>query len=102
MSTITFDTLKFVRTLKDSGIPESQAEAITEAVRAAQQDIEPVIRPDLRELELRLDARIRETELRLEAKLAEAKADLTRWVIGAGLLQTTVIVGVLLKIAKLI
>lgn len=102
MTTITFDTLKFVRTLKDSGIPESQAEAITEAVRAAQQDIAPVIRPDLRELELRLDARIRETELRLEAKLAETKADLTRWVIGAGLLQTTVIVGVLLKVAKLI
>lgn len=102
MTTITFDTLKFVRTLKDSGIPESQAEAITEAVRVAHQDIEPVIRPDLRELELRLDARIRETELRLEAKLSETKADLTRWVIGAGLLQTTVIIGVLMKVANLI
>ncbi len=102
MTSIAFDTLKFVRTLKDAGIPEPQAEAITEAVRVAHQDSEPVTRPDLRELELRLDARIRETELRLEAKLAETKADLTRWVIGAGLLQTTVIVGVLMKIAKLI
>lgn len=101
-------TLKFVH-LKDSGIPEPQAEAITEAVRAAQTEIEPVIRPGLRELELRLDARLRELELKMESKfsetnvrIAETKADLTHWVIGAGLLQTTVIIGVLMKVAKLI
>lgn len=28
---ITFDTHKFVRTLKDAGVPESQAEAFKEA-----------------------------------------------------------------------
>ncbi len=109
MTTITFDTLKFVRTLKEAGVPERQAEAISEAVRSAQIESEPIIRPDLRELELRLDARIRELELKMEvrfadthARIAEARADLTRWVIGAGLLQTTVIVGVLMKVAKLI
>ena len=102
MTTITFDTLKFVRTLKEAGIPERQAEAISEAFRVAQVETEPVVKPDLRELEMRLEAHIRESELKLEAKLAETKADLTRWVIGAGLLQTTVIVGVLLKVAKLI
>ncbi|TCT21530.1 hypothetical protein [Thiobaca trueperi] len=109
MTTITFDTLKFVRTLKEAGVPERQAEAISEAVRSAQIESEPIIRPDLRELELRLDARIRELELKMEARfadtharIAEARADLTRWVIGAGLLQTTVIIGVLMKVAKLI
>lgn len=110
MTTITFDTLKFVRTLKEAGVPERQAEAISEAVRSAQIESEPIIRPDLCELELRLDARsIRELELKMEARfadtharIAEARADLTRWVIGAGLLQTTVIVGVLMKVAKLI
>lgn len=50
---------------------------------------------------MRLDARIREAELSLEAKIAETKADLTRWVVGAGVLQTILIIGVLLKIAKL-
>jgi hypothetical protein len=36
MGTITFDTHKFIQTLKASGVPEKQAEAITEAVRDAQ------------------------------------------------------------------
>ena len=56
----------------------------------------------MRESELRLDARIRESELRLDARLAETKADLTRWVVGAGILQTSLIIGVLLKVAKLL
>ncbi|MBK1709799.1 hypothetical protein CKO17_12025 [Marichromatium gracile] len=34
--------------------------------------------------------------------IAEARTDLTRWIIGAGLLQTTVIIGVLLKVAGLV
>jgi hypothetical protein len=34
--------------------------------------------------------------------IAESKADLTRWIIGAGFLQTTLIIGVLLKISHLI
>ena len=37
MSTITFDTLKFVKTLKSSGMNEDQAEAIANAVRDAQE-----------------------------------------------------------------
>jgi hypothetical protein len=51
-------------------------------------------------VELKRD--IRESELRLEAKIAETKANLTRWVVGAGVLQTTLIIGVLLKVARLI
>lgn len=45
-----------------------------------------------------MEARLAETNV----KIAETKADLTRWVIGAGVSQTTVMIGVLLKIAKLI
>jgi hypothetical protein len=40
--------------------------------------------------------------MEMKRDIAESKADLTRWVIGAGLLQTTVIIGVLMKVAKLI
>ncbi len=43
---------------------------------------------------------LRENELHLEARIAEAKADLTRWVVGAGILQTSLIIGVLLKVTK--
>jgi len=35
MSTIAFDTLKFVETLKAAGVPDKQAKAISNAVRDA-------------------------------------------------------------------
>jgi len=54
MATITFDTHKFIRTLKASGIPEDQAEAIAEAFREAHLEAELATKSDLRELEYRL------------------------------------------------
>ncbi len=58
MSTLTFDTLKFAKQLKEAGLPEKQAEAISEAFKDAQaeidvatkQDIE-LLRRDMKELE---------------------------------------------------
>lgn len=47
MSTVTFDTLKFVKTLEASGIEASQAEAITAAYRDASNDQELVTKKDL-------------------------------------------------------
>jgi hypothetical protein len=35
-------------------------------------------------------------------RIAETKSDLTRWIVGAGFLQTTFIIGVLLKISKVL
>ena len=35
MTAIAFDTHKFIRTIKESGIPENQAEAIADAFRTA-------------------------------------------------------------------
>ncbi len=54
MTTIAFDTHKFIRTLKESGIPENQAEAIAEAFRTAHTEAELATKTDLRELEYRL------------------------------------------------
>lgn len=54
MATITFDTHKFIRTLKEAGIPEQQAEAIAAAFREAHQEAELATKADLRELEYRL------------------------------------------------
>lgn len=51
MSTVTFDTLKFVKKLEASGITEKQAEAIAEAYRDAAADQQLVTKQDL-ELEL--------------------------------------------------
>ena len=112
MSSFILDTLAYADTLKAGGFSPQQAETQSRALaeildrqmttKAEIAEHENNLRRDIHETELRLDARIRETELKLEAKLADTKADLTRWVIGAGVLQTTVIIGVLMKVAKLI
>ena len=76
MATITFDTLKFVRTLKSAGIPENQAEALSEAFKeaqgeaalATQHDISDV-RRDIDDLRRDLDARLIQLEQRLIIKL---------------------------------
>lgn len=47
MSVVTFDTLKFVKTLEASGIDEKQAEAIASAYRDASTDQELVTKKDL-------------------------------------------------------
>lgn len=51
MSTVTFDTLKFVKTLEASGIDAKQAEAIAGAYRDASNDQELITKKDL-QLEL--------------------------------------------------
>ena len=48
MPTITFDTHKFIRRLKEAGISEEQAEAIAEAFREANLEAEIATKTDLR------------------------------------------------------
>lgn len=47
MSTVTFDTLKFVETLREAGLDEKQAKAIATAYREASSDQELVTKKDL-------------------------------------------------------
>ncbi|MGH8470579.1 MAG: DUF1640 domain-containing protein [Gammaproteobacteria bacterium] len=47
MTSVTFDTLKFVERLKASGMPDTEAKAIAEAFRDAQSDAELVTKKDL-------------------------------------------------------
>ena len=58
MSTITFDTHKFIRKLRDAGFEEKQAEAVADAFQEAQLESLPVTRDYL-------DARLFELENRL-------------------------------------
>ena len=82
MATITFDTLKFTRRLKESGLPEQQAEAIADAFRDAQSEADLATRQDL------------------EVAVRTLEANLVRWIIGAGFLQTALIAGLLIKLIK--
>jgi len=89
MSAITFDTHKFVTKLKESGLTETQAVAITEAFKEAHGEAEVATKYDLELLK---------AELRRD--IAETKSELIRWVVGAGFLQTALIAALLIKLIK--
>jgi polyhydroxyalkanoate synthesis regulator phasin len=65
MTAITFDTLKFVEHLKDSGISEKQAKAISEAFRDAQSEMKIATKHDIKEL----GHRITDLEYRITIKV---------------------------------
>ena len=106
--------------LTDAPDDKARARIIAEAIGQLE-DRYPQLRevatqPQLRETELRLQKEIKEVEARLSkeihlldlkiaentSKIAETKAELVRWVVGVGLLQTTLISGILLRVAHLI
>ena len=95
MATLAFDTYAFIRKLKESGITEEQARAQVEALTLALEQFQSELH--LSESATRQD--VRESELMLELKIAETKAELVRWIIGAGFLQTALITGLLLKLS---
>lgn len=124
MTALALDTYALVIKLKEAGVPEQQAaaqvETITKALDTALEQVRHEHDLDNLVTNKDLDARIRETELKIElvrsdlkrdiellradtkAQISESKAELIRWVVGVGLLQTTLITGVLLKLVHLI
>ena len=93
MTTITFDTLAYVNTLREAGIEEKQAEAQATALAA-------VLKSGVTDLAMKQDMELLRAELKKD--LAETKSELIRWVVGVGILQTTLIVGILARLAKVI
>lgn len=85
MSTVTFDTLKFVETLRDAGIPEIQAKAQAEALKEVLHT-EVATKQDLEAL-----------ELKIESKIEMAKTDIIKWNTGTLLVAT----GLFAAISKL-
>lgn len=80
MTAITFDTHQFVQRLKDSGLDEPQAVAITNIVKDAQGSADLATKGDLERLK---------AELRDEMK--DTKADIIKWVAGMLVAQSAVI-----------
>ena len=83
MTTITFDRLTYLETLKASGIPEAQARAHAVALDAALRD-SVATRADLENLR-------RDFEIKLET----TKSDLIKWVVGVAFAQGALILAVL-------
>ena len=111
MTTITFDTLAYVKALREAGVEEKQAEAQATALvavlksgstdLATQRDIESLRADFKRDIEV-LRAEVKRDIAEVNQRIAETKADLIRWVVGVGILQTTLLVGVLARLAKVI
>jgi hypothetical protein len=85
MATITFDKLKYVDALKAGGLPEAQARVHAEALAQALAEGP----------ELASKADLREMELRLETKIEASKAEILKWMFGAMVAQTGLIVALL-------
>lgn len=83
MSSIPFDTLKFVETLKSHGVPDEQAKGIAEAFRDAAGDSEIASQDDI----ARVRQDLRELELRMDAKISDIKFDMVKWIAGMLLAQ---------------
>ena len=79
MSTVTFDTLKFVEILKKSGFDEERAKGIANAYQSASDDRELVTKQDL------------------QIQLTDMKFDMLKWIIGLELAQFSVLIGILMK-----
>jgi len=108
MTTFILDTLAYADTLKAGGFSPQQAETQARAL-AEILDRQMATKAEVAEHENNLQHAIEVLRLEMKrdnaetnARIAETKAELTRWVIGAGILQTSIIVGVLLKVAKLV
>lgn len=84
MATISFDTLKFVHRLRDSGISESQAEAIAEAFKEASSEAESVTKVDLK-------LAVAELRAELHKETRDLKVDLIKWTPGALIAQAALI-----------
>ena len=69
MATVTFDTHKFVKTLEAAGVPESQAEAFSTAVRESHEAAELATKGDIAELRKDIDSKLEKLELRMTIKL---------------------------------
>ncbi len=119
MSVIVMDTLEFATKLKAGGFTEQQAETqarafadVVEKQLATKRDIdehEQSLRRDIESLraDVKRDIEVLRAELKrdlaeVNQRVAESKAELIRWVVGVGILQTTLIVGILARLAKVI
>ena len=103
MTALTFDTHDFVKKLKGAGFSEEQAEVLTDLQKATSQNTLEQARHDYELDDLATKRDLKELELRLQSEIEKTKAELIRWVVGivvgVALLQTTIIAGLIFRLA---
>jgi hypothetical protein len=109
MTAATFDTLKFVRRLRDDETftpqqAERLADALSEAVRddiATKQDV-ALVRAEIADLRTELKADSAALRAESKADMAELKADILKWMFGAIGFQTVLILGAVIALIRII
>ena len=108
MSVLAFDTLAYVKRLRDAGVEPAHAEAQAEALSIAIKDnvatsaelVDLKSGVDVRfdkveakfeHLEARLDARIDQLEVRIESRIAESQVTMIKWLVPLLIGQTALI-----------
>lgn len=93
MNVTPLDTHEVVKELKAAGFTDEQAEAVTRVVRRAQ-DI------DLSNLATKTG--IASIRADLEKAIAESKADILKWMVSTMGIQTVVIIGAVVTLARML
>ncbi len=84
-TTITFDTLAFVKQLKSAGFNDNQAEIQAQAINQALSDFQ---NSRLNELSTKVDLFTAKAELQTE--IAKAKSEIIKWVAGMLVAQAAI------------
>jgi hypothetical protein len=101
MTTFVLDTLAYAETLKAGGFNEQQAATQARALaEIIDRQMSTKAEVEAHENNLRRD--IEALRLEMKRDIAESKAELIRWVVGAGFLQTTLIIGALMKMGGMV
>jgi hypothetical protein len=94
MSTITFDTLKFARRLKEAGVSEKHAEAEADALAEVfeLQSRDLATKGDLALLHKDMDALRKDIDAKFESELAPLRSDmrLLKWMLALVVITTVV------------
>ncbi len=85
-TTITFDTLAFVKQLKSAGFNDNQAEIQAQAINQALSDFQ-----NNRLNELSTKADLFTVEAKLQTEIAKAKSETIKWVAGMLVVQAGVV-----------
>jgi hypothetical protein len=80
MATLTFDTLRFTRTLEKAGLPTLQAEAISTAFKDASGEAEIATKRDIERLDAKLDKEF--SSIRAEMVVAKSEMSVMKWMLG--------------------
>ncbi len=97
MAITALDTHQTVKDLTAAGFTDTQAEALTQALRQVQQiDLSDLAtKADLADLRREMKADFSVLRAELETRMAEHKAEVIRWVFGIAIAQTALILAVL-------